>query len=603
MLTVFLVVPLCAWYTDRKRKREPGGGCMMKKWLIGLLLVILVCLCASALADVKMDSAHFPDPVFRLFVRRFDTNADDILSDAEIAAVSTIDCSDRALRSLASADWSMDASPMLARIASLEGIQYFTSLTELDCSNKDSTGQTDADIFNRIPSLDLSGNVLLSRLDCSGIRLSSLTLNGTASLLYLDCRNNLLTELDLSGCPMLLECYCSGNALATLDLDNASSLVSLDCSGNQLAELDVSHSPALLDLCCSDNRLSTLILSGCSALERLNCAGNLLSGLDIQTNASLRSLDCRSNHIRELALSGNAALTNLDCSGNELTALNTEGNELLHTLFCRGNNLRRLDLSKNTNLEEADCGDNQLTDLIAGGSSRLTVLRCGGNRLAVLDLSACTALRELWCQNNQLTDLSIGARDTLDTLICYNNRLTAFPAEDYPKLAALEIYGNRIKEVDVTSCTAIHGYLHTDVHNTNNLSRRKTTREGYDCFASNAGGAVDFLVDPWTTVKAGWQGGNHHADRTVEIFDIEVLTEGAGTASASEPFGTDGTEIILSAQPDPGWYLTLTLDEGVNGWYLKDWQVLSGNVSIVNGRFRINGRNVSVQAVFAEITD
>ena len=563
---------------------------MMKKWLIGFLLVILVCLCASALADAKIDNAHFPDPVFRLFVRRFDTNADGILSDAEIAAVSTIDCSDRALRSLASADWSMDASPALARISSLEGIQYFTSLTELDCSNKDSTGQTDASVFSRIPSLDLSSNIQLSRLDCSGIRLSSLTLNNASSLRYLDCRNNLLSELDISGCPLLRECYCSGNTLTVLDMDSASSLVSLDCSGNQLAELDVSRSPALLDLCCSDNKLITLILSGCSALERLNCAGNLLSELDTRTNAALRWLDCRNNHILELELSDNAALTELDCSDNELAALRPEGNELLHTLFCRGNNLQRLDLSKNTNLEEADCSDNQLTDLIVGGNSRLTVLHCGGNLLSLLDLSACTALRELWCQQNKLTDISIGAHDTLDTLICYSNRLTAFPAGDYPKLAALEIYGNRMKEVDVTNCTAIHGYLHTDVHNTNNLSRRKTTREGYDCFASNAGGSVDFLVDPWTTVKAGWQGGNHHADRTVEIFDIEVSADGSGTASASEPFGTDGSEIILTAEPDPGWYL-------------KDWQVLSGNVSIVSGRFRINGRNVSVKAVFAEITD
>ena len=70
-------------------------------------------------------------------------------------------------------------------------------------------------------------------------------------------------------------------------------------------------------------------------------------------------------------------------------------------------------------------------------------------------------------------------------------------------------------------------------------------------------------------------------------FTITVKTDGNGTSSASPAKAAAGTQITLAAKPD-------------NGYHFKEWQVISGGVTIENNKFIMPDSDVEVKAIFEE---
>ena len=66
---------------------------------------------------------------------------------------------------------------------------------------------------------------------------------------------------------------------------------------------------------------------------------------------------------------------------------------------------------------------------------------------------------------------------------------------------------------------------------------------------------------------------------------VTVITDGNGTASASSTSATAGTEITLTATPN-------------KGYQFKEWQVISGGVTIKDDKFTMPDGNVEVKAIF-----
>lgn len=69
------------------------------------------------------------------------------------------------------------------------------------------------------------------------------------------------------------------------------------------------------------------------------------------------------------------------------------------------------------------------------------------------------------------------------------------------------------------------------------------------------------------------------------VYSITVENDGNGTASASPASAAEGTEITLTATPN-------------SGYRFKEWQVISGGVTIINNSFTMPAENVIVKAVF-----
>ena len=96
------------------------------------------------------------------------------------------------------------------------------------------------------------------------------------------------------------------------------------------------------------------------------------------------------------------------------------------------------------------------------------------------------------------------------------------------------------------------------------------------------------------TVKATNSAGSNTKELSITIakaapteYTITVTTEGNGTASASHAKAAAGTTITLTATPN-------------TGYHFKEWQVISGNVTIKDDKFLMPDSNVEVKAIFEE---
>lgn len=118
-------------------------------------------------------------------------------------------------------------------ITTLTGIEAFTALTELNCSD------------NQLTILDVSKDRALTALYCYNNNLTSLNVSGLLYLDYLDCENNSLTSLDVNQNTALTTLFCNNNSLTSLNISQDTALFELDCDNNSLMSLDVSAIAAL----------------------------------------------------------------------------------------------------------------------------------------------------------------------------------------------------------------------------------------------------------------------------------------------------------------------------------------------------------------------
>ena len=168
-------------------------------------------------------------------------------------------------------------------LTSLQGIEYFESLTELVC------------YYNQLTSLDVSGCTALTMLVCFSNQLTTLDVSANTALTMLVCDSNQLTSLDVSANTALTVLDCSSNSLTSLDVSANTALTELWCGYNQLTSLDVSANTALTTLWCYYNQLESLDVSANTALMVLECDDNQLTSLDVSANTALTFLECEDN--------------------------------------------------------------------------------------------------------------------------------------------------------------------------------------------------------------------------------------------------------------------------------------------------------------------
>lgn len=146
--------------------------------LLGLLLLANVAMIVHFSINNKklayeanfmaIDRTNFPDDNFRQYIEEYcDADGDGRLSKAEIEAVEVISVKNMG-------------------ISDLSGIEFFTNLTDLDCSD------------NHIGWIILSGNPDLAYLDCSNNEMDALYVGDNSLLQTLMCAGNQITCLDLS---------------------------------------------------------------------------------------------------------------------------------------------------------------------------------------------------------------------------------------------------------------------------------------------------------------------------------------------------------------------------------------------------------------------
>jgi uncharacterized repeat protein (TIGR01451 family) len=169
--------------------------------------------------DANFKNALVNTPCVILFgevIGDADTNNDGEIQQSEAAAITALDVGNQ-------------------NIASLSGIEYFTSLTGLDCSN------------NQLTALDVSAVANMVNLNCSHNLLTSLAANFNDQMFddnSLDCSYNSFTSLTLPN-DDFFSVSCNYNQLTQIDMPTGGSVHYLNLSGNPFVTYE---SPSWVDI-------------------------------------------------------------------------------------------------------------------------------------------------------------------------------------------------------------------------------------------------------------------------------------------------------------------------------------------------------------------
>ncbi len=240
--------------------------------------------CVDSNGNLHICEKNFQDLNFMNAVKELDNKSDNVLTSQEVNITA------------------LDISKM--SIANLSGIEFFTSLTSLDCSS------------NQIKNLNVSNLVALNKLICSHNQLSSLDTSNNTLLEQLECGDNEIRSLNVSKNNILDFLDCNSNLLSNLDTSNNTVLRTLDCSNNQIKAIDISKNVNICFVYCEANKLDTLDISHNPNIFRLDCGYNNLTVLDISSNC-ISSLSCEANQLTILNTPEEYDFLGLNCSNQK----------------------------------------------------------------------------------------------------------------------------------------------------------------------------------------------------------------------------------------------------------------------------------------------
>ncbi|WP_430412057.1 leucine-rich repeat domain-containing protein [Kordia sp.] len=361
-------------------------------------------------------------------------------------------------------------------ISDLTGIEAFTSLQILNCSN------------NNLTSLNLISNTNLTILNCSSNALQYLVLENQTNLTSLDCNTNELEFLSVkNGNNTNVTFFNALNNLnlACIQVDNeaystanwtnigaganfsqmCTSVTYVPDDNFEQGLIDLGYDTVLDDYVLTNNinTITVLTISNrqiadltgiddFTALEELNCTGNNLTSLDLSQNAALRDLKCYFNELTSINLTQNTALERLECFTNNLTTIDLTQNTVLDYMRAELNPLVALDLSQNVILDYINLRGTQLTTLDFTPNVAIeTIVLSDNNLLTSIDISQNVNLRNLLVSGNSLTSLNTSQNTALLQLNCNDNAIEYLDLSNNTQLVSLEATNNALTSVDLRS--------------------------------------------------------------------------------------------------------------------------------------------------------
>ncbi|MBE5905096.1 MAG: hypothetical protein E7275_12545 [Pseudobutyrivibrio sp.] len=293
----------------------------MKKYAIIVIFTIgiLVCGCKesttnngavqAAVEGIAIDEEHFPDKLFRDYIKKnIDVNSNGLLSQEEVlnTTMISIDKSNQEYNS----------------IKDLKGIEIFsnlekiyciyTSLERIDVSNNYKLNTLQL-IDTEISNVDLSRNIELEDLICSSSNIKELDISNNAKLKYLDCSDTGILKLDVSKNTELFDLNCEGTSISTIDVTNLNKLYRLNVSDTKIVSLDVSSCTELKELIISGTNIDDIDISS-NELSLLNCNDcKSINKLDVSTQENLIELSAQKTAITRIDITNCTKLVYLGC--------------------------------------------------------------------------------------------------------------------------------------------------------------------------------------------------------------------------------------------------------------------------------------------------
>lgn len=263
--------------------------------LFGLLIILQGCskdeTSEEKNAEVKTGLTYVPDDAFEQHL--IDQGYDDVLDDYVITA-KIVDIQVLVMEGF--------EKPEHAKIKSLEGIQDFLALEELEAH------------YNLITELDLSKNKELVYVGFGANRIKSINLSENLKLDFLELSDNPITSLDLSQNKMLSGLRITHSAVKTLDLSDFPLLTYVQAYQGELVSIDITGSP-LLEINVWGNELENLLMLDNPEIQAVYASMNALTAVDLSGVLEVGHIDLDGNNLHSLDVSPLG-------QGIEVTALN-----------------------------------------------------------------------------------------------------------------------------------------------------------------------------------------------------------------------------------------------------------------------------------------
>jgi Leucine-rich repeat (LRR) protein len=336
-------------------------------------------------------------------------------------------------------------------ITDLTGIEDFVALTELSISE------------SNIPTLDVSNNTNLKKLEAYAAGLTSLDISQNINLEELIVYSNSLTILDLSNCTSLQYIQVYQNAITSLDFSANTALDWVEVHDNQLTELNVQNGTnTIIQFFDASNN------SNLSCIRVDDAAYSTTNWTDIDPQTSFSATYCRYTAIPEANfesrlesiiaddISGDGqvptalieVITNLNASNRSISDLTgIEDFTALQKLDVSSNNLTSLELSNNVNLEELNTNNNlSLATVNVTGCTALERMNAEENAFSTLDLSANTQLEALFITDNStLSEIDLSNNTSIRALTLSNlDNISTVNVSQNTLIDSLEVTNNLI---------------------------------------------------------------------------------------------------------------------------------------------------------------
>jgi len=236
---------------------------------------------ANNYTEIPINEKNFKDAIFRHYIETsIDADKNGALSSTEMAAVRNIDLK------------------LYPQIAYLNGIEYFTELTRLNCPN-----------LRQLSSVNLAQNNQLKEINCDNTGIRNLTISNLKNLETLSCKNTKIKNLAFPTPCKLKNVDCSGTEITKLKVGGLDKLENVVCSSTNITELDLQNNMMLESLICTNSPLDTLLLPNNGILNKFDISNTNLKGMDL--NKSTQGADSS-----ELVMSTNLAWLDTGNSNN-----------------------------------------------------------------------------------------------------------------------------------------------------------------------------------------------------------------------------------------------------------------------------------------------
>ena len=528
-------------------------------------------------------------------------------------------------------------------IPSLNGIEYFENLKELDCS----------DI--QLKSCDLSRNPKLSIVNvCQNYELVSLNLDGCTAIenLYIHCTN--LSSISIPNPEAISVLQFGGNknlnialnqfpnlwALGIIDMDLTSlnipeviksKLHDLNINNNQLTSIDLNEYPNLNQLNCCGNRMDSLDITPLNNLNWLNCGYQQDNGILILKATDAQKEQWNNNWkqgganervylegeysnkeitivnkelsaallgvlgSQMVSLDGNGyavmkegdmlAVTELYFGWNNYKISSLAGIEYfanLKSLQCGQSGLAECNLSKNTKLEYVFLQYNDLKKLVFNNHPNLIRVDCSGNQnLTTLDIAKCENLQQVYFDETALTSIQFPDQQNI-TGLGYGGTKMGFDLNYFPKLRRLSVHNLGLTSLDFIPAQIKKQLIELGCANNNLKSvdlKEFPNLENLYCRDNYLTGLELSLVPNLRHLDA-----DYNLMTSLDITplnNLEILTCGNNR---------ENKILVLTLRNDQKeWWNNMKEDHGNQGVYLKGEEPNSGNDNTTGNDFPIEG--------------